>query len=258
MVHDELLRSEDHAAEAAALAVDVLGRRIDHAVGAELERMLEQRRREHVVDHQRRAGVVRDLGDRGDVEHFEIGIGRALQEAGLGVLLHRLLPLVEIGAVDQRRGDAVARQMILDDVAAGAEQLLRGDDVIASAHLAHQRGVDRRHAGRGRARGFRAFQERHALLEHRDGRIREPRILIAGLLVLEAALGLQRVVVDVALRQVERLGRLAELRAQRASVHEAGFGAVFLRCRRSHHGLLQTTKNPAGNIVRRVHASPAF
>ena len=41
MVLDEFLRAEDDAAEAAALAVDVLGGGIDHAVGAELERALE-------------------------------------------------------------------------------------------------------------------------------------------------------------------------------------------------------------------------
>src|SRR5688572_33200275 len=83
-------------------------------------------------------------------------------------------------------------------------------------------------------------------------------VLIAGLFVLEAPLRLQRVLVDVALRQVERLGGLAELRAHRSPVHEPGFGAVFFGSGRSHHGLLQTTKNPAGNILRRVQASPAF
>ena len=55
---------QDDAAEAAALAVDVLGRGIDHDVGAELQRALPDRRREHVVDDQPRAGLVRDLGDR--------------------------------------------------------------------------------------------------------------------------------------------------------------------------------------------------
>ena len=72
----------------------------------------------------------------------------------------------EIGAVDQRRGDAEARQPFLDHPAAGAEQRLRRDDVVAGAHQAHQRGGHRRHAGRGRARGLGAFERRHALLEH--------------------------------------------------------------------------------------------
>ena len=226
VVLDEFLRGEDDAAEAAALAVDVLGGGIDDAVGAELERVLEQRRREHVVDHQRRARRVRDLGDRRDVEHLERRIGRALQEERLGVRPHRLAPLLEVGAVDQRRGDAVARQVLLDHVAAGAEQRLGGDDVVAGPDLAHQRGGDRRHAGRGRARGLRAFERRHALLEHGHGRIGEARILVARLLALEAPLRAQRAVVDVALGEEQRLRGLAELRAQDAGMDQLGLGAV--------------------------------
>ena len=155
---DEFFRAEDDAAEAAALAVDVLGRRIDDAVGAELERLLEQRRREHVVDHERGAGVVRDLGDRRDVDAPRASGWSAFQKERLGVRAAPPCARLEIGAVDQRRGDAVARQVLLDDVEAGAEQRLRGDDVVAGAHLAHQRGGDRRHAGCGRARRLGAFE----------------------------------------------------------------------------------------------------
>ena len=38
---------------------------------------------------------------------------------------------VEVGAVDQRRRHAEARQVVFDDVATGAEQRLRRDDVVA-------------------------------------------------------------------------------------------------------------------------------
>ena len=54
------LRAEDDAAEAAALAVDMLGRRIDDAVGAELQRLLQHRRGEDIVDDERRAGSMGD------------------------------------------------------------------------------------------------------------------------------------------------------------------------------------------------------
>ena len=246
VVGDEFLRAEDDTAETAALAVDVLGRRIDDAVGAELQRALVERGGEHVVHHQRRAGRMRDVGDRLDVEHFQIGIGWALQEAGLGVLLHRLLPLAEVGAVDQCRSDAVARQMFLDDVAAGAEQLLRGDDMVAGAQLPHQCGVDRGHAGGGGAGGFRALERCHALLEHVDRGIGKPRILVARLLVLEPPLGLQRIVIDIALGEEQRLRSLAELRAQDAGMHQAGFRAVAFGRGRSHLGSPSRTKNPAG------------
>src|SRR5262249_56837525 len=56
--------SSDVCSSDLALAIDVLGGGIDHAVGSKLERPLEQRRGEHVVYHQRRARGVSDLGDR--------------------------------------------------------------------------------------------------------------------------------------------------------------------------------------------------
>ena len=100
--------------------------------------------------------------------------------------------------------------------------------MVAGAQLAHHRGGDRSHAGRGRARGLRAFERGHALLEHGDGRIGEARILVARVLVLEAPLGGERAVVDVALGEEQRLRGLAELRAQRAGMDQTGLGAVTL------------------------------
>ncbi len=186
--------------------------------------------------------------DGGDVDDFERRIGRGFEEKGLGVRPHRVAPLLEVGAVDQRRGDAEARQIILDDIAAGAEQRLRRDHVVAGLELADQRQRDGRHAGRGGARGFGAFERRHALFEHGHGRIGEARILEARLFVLEAALGLRGAVVDIALGQKQRLGGLAELRAQRAGMHEPGFGAVTIGRGRGHVALLvgQTKKTRPG------------
>ena len=118
-------RAEDDAAEAAALAVDVLGGRIDHAVGAERERALPERRREHVVDHERRAGRVRDLRDRRDVDaprasDWSASPGRRswCSAAPRCAIASRSVPSTSVEV------DAVARQEILDHVAAGAEQRL--------------------------------------------------------------------------------------------------------------------------------------
>ena len=171
---------------------------------------------------------MRDLRDRGDVDHVERRIGRRFQEEGLGVRPHGGAPLVEVGAVDQRRRHAVARQVVLDDVAAGAEQRLGRDHVIAGLELAGERQRDRGHAGRCCARGLGALERRHARLEHRDRRIGKARVLKARVLVLEPALGLERVVVDVALGQEQRLGGLAELRAQYAGMDQTGLGAVAI------------------------------
>ena len=103
----------------------MFGGGIDHAVGPKLERPLEERGREHVVDDQRRAGCMRDLGDRLDVEYLKRRVRGRFQEECLRVRPHGLAPLIEIGALDQRRGDAVARQVLLDHIKAGAEHRFR-------------------------------------------------------------------------------------------------------------------------------------
>ena len=125
VVLNEFFGGEDDTAEATALAVDMFGGGIDHAVGPKLERPLEERGREHVVDDQRRAGCMRDLGDRLDVEYLKRRVRGRFQEECLRVRPHGLAPLIEIGALDQRRGDAVARQVLLDHIKAGAEHRFR-------------------------------------------------------------------------------------------------------------------------------------
>ena len=68
---DELLGCEDHAAKAAPLPVDVLSRRIDDAIGSELQRLLPDRRREHVVHHQLRPDLTGNRGDGLDVDDLQ-------------------------------------------------------------------------------------------------------------------------------------------------------------------------------------------
>ena len=138
-----------------------------------------------------------------------------------------LLPLVEIEAVDQRRGDAVARQQIFHHVAARSEHRLGRHDVIAGLEWRENRGRHRGHPGGCGARGFRAFKLDHAALEHRDVGVGEARIEKAGVFALEARLALLGAVVDKALRQKQRLGCFGELRAQGAGMNQPGFRAVM-------------------------------
>ena len=217
---DELLRPQHDAAEAAPLAVNMLGGRIDDDVGAELQRPLQQRRGEHIVDHDQRAGLLGDLRHGFDVHQLEHGIGRRLEEEGARVGLHRLLPGLEIAAVDQRGLDAVARQQVLDDVAAAAEQRAGRDDMVAGLQMAKQRGRDRGHAARGAARGVGAFQRAHARLEHGDGGVGVAAIDVALLVALEAGFGLLGAGVDVARVEEDGFRRLAELAAKRSLMHE--------------------------------------
>ena len=169
---------------------------------------------------------MRDVSNTADVEHVERRVGGAFDEAAFGVRPHRLAPLIEIEAVDQRRLDAVARQQVLDHVAAGAEQGLGRDDVIAGLQRGEHRGRHRRHARRRGARSLRAFKLGHALLEHGDCRIGVARVDEAGVVALEPRLALLGGIVDIALRQKQRLGRLGKLRAQCSGMNQPGLRAI--------------------------------
>lgn len=80
---------DEDAADGDAVAADPLGDRVHHDVRAKLDRAGEVRRRKCVVDQQRNAGVVRDLRDSGNVEHFKTGIADGLADHELGVWLDR-------------------------------------------------------------------------------------------------------------------------------------------------------------------------
>ena len=70
----------DDAADAVAVAVQVLGRAVHDEVGAELDRPLQARARERVVDDDLDAAPVRELGAAGDVGEPQHRVGRRLDE----------------------------------------------------------------------------------------------------------------------------------------------------------------------------------
>ncbi len=258
-----VLGAEYRAAETAALPVDVLGGRVDDDVGTVLKRPLAERRRKHVVDDDDGADLLGELADSADVDQLQRRVGRCLEEEQLGVGPYGLLPGVQIAAIDERRGDAVAGGQCLDDIAAGAEQSTRRDDMIAGLDVGHYCRVDGGHAARRGTRFLGALQQPHALFEHGDGRIAEAAVLEAGILVLEARLGLLGAGVDEALRQEHGFGGFAELRAERAAVHELGFGRPLLGGCRSivvaRHarscGLVRPRKIPASRRAARKIAA---
>ena len=221
---DPVLRRQDDAAEATALAVDMLGGGIDDDMRAEIERMLEERGGKHVVHDQLGADLVGELGDAGNVHDFECRVGRAFQEHDLGVRLDRLFPVGEIAAVDQRAADAVFRSKRLDDVAAGAEEGAGCHDMIAGLQLAENGRRDRSHAGCRGAGVFSTFQQAHALLEHVVRRRAVAGIDEAVILALETGFGGGRRLVEEPLGKEDGFRHLAELRAQRSAVYEFSCG----------------------------------
>ena len=252
---DPLLVGQDHAAEAAALAVDMLGRRIDDHMRAELQRLLQKRRRENIVDDQPRADRVGQRGHCGDVDNLQRRVGRAFEEEQPRRGTHGLFPGLQVGAVDQRRLDPVFRHQRLDDPAAGAEQGARGDDVVAGPDAAQERCGDCRHAGCGSACVLRALHRAHALFEHVDRRVGVARVDEARFLALETGLRRLGAVVDEALRHVDRFRGFAELGSKRTAMDQFG-GGLPVALRRFGHLMPQKNKKTGRKVARRSTSGP--
>ena len=127
---------DDDAADARAVAADELRRRVDHDVGAPLDRAAEIRRRERVVDDQRQLVLVRDRRDGLDVEHVAGRVADRLAVERLRVLADRRPPRVRIVGIDPRQLDVHLAQQVLELVDRAAVERRRRDDVVARLRAA--------------------------------------------------------------------------------------------------------------------------
>ncbi len=176
---------DEDAADGDAVAAEEFGHRMGDDVGAQLEGAAEIGRGEGIVDHERQAGLVGDLGDGRDVHYLEPGIAErlAVEEARLGP--YRRLEGGGVARIDEARDDAEARQGVVEEIVAAAIERGRGDDMPA---LAHERGdaeMERRLAACRGDGADAAFECRDALLEHGDRRIRDAAVDMAGALEVE-------------------------------------------------------------------------
>ena len=81
----EVAAVDDDAPDRGAMAADELGGRVDHDIGAPLDRPAERGRGAGIVDHQRQPVLVSDAGKGFDIDHVELGIAQRLGVNGLGL-----------------------------------------------------------------------------------------------------------------------------------------------------------------------------
>lgn len=87
----ELAALDDHAAERGTVTAKELGGRVHDDICAVLDGTNQIGRAEGVVDHERNAVAVCDVGNRADVGHVAVGIAQRLDENRLGVVLNGVL-----------------------------------------------------------------------------------------------------------------------------------------------------------------------
>ena len=169
------------------------------------ERLAQVRRREGVVDHERDAGRVGDVGDAGEVEDVALRVADALAVERLRVRADRGLPGVEVvGVVDEADLDAQLRERVVQLVVGAAVERRARHDVPAVLGEVEQRD---RLGGLAARRGERAdatLERGDAVLEHGLGRVHDPRVDVAELGEPEEVRGVLGVAEDERRRLVDR------------------------------------------------------
>ena len=190
-----------------------------HEVRAELERPLQRRRAEHVVDREERARLLCHLGERGDIRHFGERVRRRLEEKEPRTRPQCRTPFVDARRRDEGRLDAEAPEDIAEELDGGAKDGVRAHHVIAALQVHQRRGEDRRHARGGGDAALGALERGEAVLEHGDRRVGVARVHHALLAAGKTRRRLRRVVEHEARGEIERLGVLVELAAHLPGTH---------------------------------------
>ncbi len=179
---------------------------------------------------------MRDLGNPGDVEHFKAGIADGLADHEPRVRFDRGADSIEVARLDEGGRDAEARQRMRQQIDGAAIERGRRHDVVAGIEQGRDGEMHRGHAACGRDRADAVFQRGEPLLQHRDRRIRNPRVDVPGAFEVEQRRGVIGILEHVGRGLVDRdrtrsrhgIGMLARMEGQR-------FKAGRLRC--GHVGL---------------------
>ena len=158
---------------------------MDDQVGAELERPAEVRRRERVVDDERRADLVRDRRGELDVEHVAAGVRDRLGEQRLRVRGDGAAPAVGVVHVHPVQGDLELAGEVVELRGRAAVERLRDRDPVARLEQHEEEPGLRGEAARESDGTGAALEVRKALLERGHGRIHDPAVDVAVLLQVE-------------------------------------------------------------------------
>ena len=209
-------------ADDVGVATEVLRGRVHDDVGAELQRTLQVRRRERVVDDDARAARVRELRHGRDVDDGERGIGRRLDPHHRGAACHARAVRVEVGEIGNAVLARPRREHLRDQPERAAVRVVGEQHAVAGREQPQHR-VLRGHAAREREAARRAFERRDARFVRGAGGIAAAGVLEPGVLA-HRALRERR-------RQVDRRHDRAGLRVRvLPHVDGAGLETVLGHC----------------------------
>ena len=186
------------------MAVQKLGGRMQHNVGAPFDRPDQVGRRQRVVDNERNPRLVGDLGDRLEIGNDAARIGDAFNEDCFGFRCDLGFEAFRLGAVGPLYTPAVFLEGVVELVDRAAVELTRRHDLVAGRKQRVERQMLRRMSRAHRERRNPAFQRGNALLQHVVGGVHDARIDIAEFLETEQVGGVIGIVEHVGRRLIDR------------------------------------------------------
>lgn len=127
--------ASDDASHDVVVARKVLGARLVHDIGAELQRVAEHGREHRVVhDHESLGvGLVDGLGNGGDIDDLDQRVGRCLEEDHGRLVSNDVLNLLDGGGVNVMNDDALVGSKVRQQTVGTSVQVISGDDLVSGA-----------------------------------------------------------------------------------------------------------------------------
>ena len=161
-----------------AMATAILGRGMQHQVGAETQRPLQHGRGERIVDQELSARGVRDLRHRHQVRDLHRWVRRTFRDHNPSIRAKRRLNLGQVRHVHNHAFNAELGQEFATQVPEAGVGVIRENDVRPRPQRLHHR-RHRAHAGGKRQRLFAALQLGHRLFQARLRGILFPNVGVA-------------------------------------------------------------------------------
>ena len=158
------LREHQCASLHVAVTAEVLGARVQHDVGAELQGPLQDRRPEGSVHDELRARAMSDLGDGGDVDDVHQRIGRSLHPDQPCVGSDRVAQRAQVAHVHELGLASPALEHFGADDPEGVIDVVVEEDVAPVGERLEVRTPRRHPRGEGQRRGA-SLQRRERLLQ---------------------------------------------------------------------------------------------
>src|SRR5215211_6043905 len=147
-------------------------------IRAMVERRLEERRRESVIDNEKRSRPLCDLACSGEIRDAHKWIGWRLDEDRACVRRTCVRDTLRISRVDEGEAQAIAPENLVEQTESSTVYILAADDVIARLEQLHDR-IETTHSTGESETVNAALQRRHVSLERLTRGILSPSVLIS-------------------------------------------------------------------------------